>query len=111
MLKEGETLAALLERVNRYLSSPILGQIMDFPTWPQHNTLEQAELMLANSAELMEMHSDQKQLVCAELSRIVFLTTGRLMLHNSWNPASPVVWLNHDIISRLLADHRGSGIV
>jgi hypothetical protein len=111
MLKEGETVAALLERADRYLSSPILDKIVDFPTWPQHNTLEQAELMLASSAELMEMHQDQKQLVCAELSRIVFLATGRLMLHSSWNPAAPVVWLNHDIISRLLADQRGAGII
>ena len=111
MLKEGETVAHLLERADRYLSSPILEQIVDFSTWPQHNTLEQAELMLAASAELMEMHADQKQLVCAELSRIVFLATGRLMLHSSWNPASPVLWLNHDTIGRLLADQQGTGIV
>jgi hypothetical protein len=111
MLKEGETITGLLERAARYISSPILAQIEDFATWPQHNTREQAELMLASSAELMEMHTDQKQLVCAELSRIVFLATGRLMLHNSWNPGSATVWLNHDIISRLLADQRGAGIV
>ncbi len=110
MLKEGETVAHLLERADRYLSSPVLDQIVDFSTWPQHNTLEQAELMLAASAELMEMHAEQKQLVCAELSKIVFLATGRLMLHSSWNPISPVVWLNHDIIGRLLADQRGAGI-
>jgi len=111
MLKEGETVAGLLERADNYLSSPVLERIVDFATWPQHNTREQAELMLASSAELMEMHSDQKQLVCAELSRIVFLATGRLMLHSSWNPAAPAIWLNHDIISRLLADQRGTGIV
>ena len=111
MLKEGETVTHLLERADSYLSSPILDQIVDFSTWPQHNTLEQAELMLAASAELMEMHADQKQLVCAELSRIVFLATGRLMLHSSWNPAAPVLWLNHDTIGRLLADQRGAGIV
>ena len=110
MLKEGETMTRLLERADAYLSSPILEQILDFDTWPQPNTREQAELMLASSAELMGMHSDQKQLVCAELSRIVFLSTGRLMLHGSWNPVAPVVWLNHDIIGRLLADPRGTGI-
>ena len=111
MLKEGETLAAMLERADKYLSSPILEQIVDFATWPQHNTREQAELMLACSAGLMEMHADQKQLVCAELSRIVFLATGRLMLHSSWNPPSAALWLNHDIIGRLLADQNGAGIV
>lgn len=111
MLKEGETVANMLDRADSYLSAPILDQIEDFATWPQHNTREQAELMLASSAELMNMHSDQKQLVCAELSRIVFLATGRLMLHNSWNPSSAVLWLNHDLISRLLADNRGAGII
>lgn len=111
MLKDGETVAHLLERADSFLASPVLGQIINFATWPQHNTREQAELMLASSAELMGMHSDQKNLICAELSRIVFLSTGRLMLHASWNPAAPVVWLNHDIIGRLLADASGAGIV
>jgi hypothetical protein len=111
LLKEGETVAHLLERADSYLSSPIVEQILDFSSWPQHNSLKQAELMLASSAELMGMHIDQKQLICAELSRIVFLSTGRLMLHASWQPDSPVTWLNHDIIGRLLADQRGFGIV
>lgn len=111
MLKEGITVATLLERADSYLSSPLLQQIVDFPTWPQHNTREQAELMLASSAELMEMHTDQKQLVCAELSRIVFLATGRLILHSSRKPLAPSLWLNHDIIGRLLADPRGRGIL
>lgn len=111
MLKEGETLAHLLERADAYLSSPILAAILDYDTWPQPNTPEQAELMLASSAELMGMHSDQKRLVCAELSRIVFLATGRLMVHASWNPAAATLWLNHDTIASLLADSRGAGIL
>ncbi len=111
MLKEGESIASLLERADRYLSSPLLAEIVDFSTWPQHNTREQAELMLASSAELMDMHQDQKQLICAELSRIVFLTTGRIMLHSAWNPPASTVWLNHDILARLLADELGAGIL
>ena len=111
MLKEGESVAGLLARADQYLSSPIITAITDFKTWPQHNTPEQAELMLTASAELMGMHSDQKQLICAELSRIVFLSTGRLMLHASWNPGASTLWLNHDIIAKLLADERGKGIL
>jgi hypothetical protein len=111
LLKKGDTLATMLERAGRYLSSPVLRKMLDFETWPQHNTREQAELMLTCSAELMAMHADQKQLVCAELSRIVFLSTGRLMLHASWKPDAPVTWINHDIIGRLLADDAGAGIV
>lgn len=111
MLKEGETLGNLLERTDDYLASPLLAEILDFSTWPQHNTREQAELMLARSAELMGMHLDQKQLVCAELSRIVFLSTGRLMVQASWNPPAATLWLNHDTIARLLADSRGESIL
>ena len=111
MLKEGETLERLLERADAYLSSPVVTGIIDFGTWPQHNSLEQAELMLAASAELIGMHSDQKQLVCAELSRIVFQSTGRLIVHASWKPAGPTLWLSHNIIARLLADSFGEGIL
>ena len=111
MLKEGESVAGMLERADRYLSSPILSAIVDYASWPQHNSREQAELMLASSAELMDMHIDQKQLVCAELSRIVFLATGRLMLHSSWNPSASTLWLNHDILGQLLVDPRGAGIL
>ncbi|MFA7061698.1 MAG: hypothetical protein WC156_12885 [Pedobacter sp.] len=111
MLKEGETLAHLLERADAYLSSPILADILHYDTWPQPNTREQAELMLTSSAELMGMHTDQKQLICAELSRIVSLATGRLMIHSSWNPAAATLWLNHDTIARLLVDSRGAGIL
>ena len=111
MLKEGETIEKLLERANSYLASPILAAMVDYDTWPQHNTLEQAELMLAASAELMGMHADQKQLVCAELSRIVFLSTGRLMLHGAWNPTAPALWLNHDIIACLVTAEQGRDIL
>jgi hypothetical protein len=111
MLKEGETVERLLERTDAYLASPILAGILDYATWPQHGTREQAELMLASSAELMGMHADQKQLICAELSRIVFLATGRLMIHESWAPRAATLWLNHDIVARLLADGLGAGIV
>jgi hypothetical protein len=111
MLTEGKSLEMLLERADSYLTSPVMSEILDYGTWPQHSTREQAELMLASSAELIGMHADQKQLVCAELSRVVFLATGRLMLHESWNPRASTLWLNHDIIARLLADELGAGII
>lgn len=111
LLKEGETLEGMLERANAYLASPIVAPMLDFATWPHHNTREQAELMLAASAELMAMHVDQKQLVCAELSRVVFRSTGKLIVHGSWNPAAPAIWLGHNIIARLQADKLGEGIL
>lgn len=111
MLKEGETVESLLQKTDAYLSSPILAAIQDYSTWPQHNTLEQAELMLASSAELIGMHVDQKHLICAELSRIVFQATGRLMLHASWQPQAPAIWLNHTIIACLVADKSGKDLL
>lgn len=111
MLKEGVTVQQLLERAKTYLSSPLLPGPADFPSWPQHNSREQAELMLTASAELMGMHADQKNLICAELSRIVFLTTGRLMVQASWSSDAAVFWLNHDILARLLADESGKDIL
>lgn len=111
MLKEGESVELLLERADAYLASPVLSSLVSYDSWPQHNTREQAELMLASSSELMGMHADQKQLVCSELSRVVFLATGRLMVHASWAPPAPAVWLNHDIIARLAADPRGRDIL
>ncbi len=111
LLKEGESLEHMLERADAYLSSPVVAPMLDYASWPHHNTKEQAELMLAASAELMGMHTDQKQLVCAELSRVVFRSTGRLILHGSWNPPAPAVWLTHDVIARLLASTLGAGVL
>ncbi|KAB0672255.1 hypothetical protein F6V30_06740 [Oryzomonas sagensis] len=111
MLKKGETVEHLLERADAYLASPLLAGMLDFASWPHHSTREQMELMLASSAELLGMHADHKQLICAELSRIVFLSTGRLMVHASWNPGAAALWLSHDIIARLLHDELGAGII
>lgn len=111
MLKEGVSVEEMLDRADSYLSSPVLAGMLDFGTWPQHNTREQAELMLTASAELMGMHGDQKNLVCAELSRVVFTATGRLILQSSWSMENPVCWLNHDIIARLLTDQSGADII
>jgi len=111
LLKDGETLERMLERADAYLASPVVAEMLDFASWPHHNTREQAELMLAASAELMGMHADQKQLVCAELSKVVFKSTGKLIVHGSWKPTAPAVWLPHGIIARLLADKLGEGIL
>jgi len=69
------------------------------------------ELMLATSAKLMEMHRDQKQLICAELSRLVFRSTGRLMVQASWSSTEAAVWLNHDTIAALVTDQRGADLL
>lgn len=100
LLKEGETVEGLLKRTNEYLSAPVMQQFWDLERWPHHNTKEQAETMLTASADLMAMSADPKNIVCAELSRAVFRSTGKMMVDYSFNPAAPVVWLNHDVIAK-----------
>lgn len=102
LLKEGETIEGLLAKADRYLASPELAGFARYEEWPQHNTADQAALMLATSAELMAMNADPKQIVCAVLSRAVFQAVGRLMFDYSWAPAAPAIWLNHDAIARRL---------
>lgn len=102
LLREGEELDRMLARADDYLAAPIMAGFRDFDSWPQHNTKEQMAFMLERSQELMGMCADQKQVVCAELSRLVFQGVGRLMFDDSWSPQGPVLWLNHDIIARRL---------
>lgn len=102
LLNEGVSLDDLLQKAEEYLSSPVMKQFADLSAWPHHNTLEQMELMLAASAELIAMNRSPKEIVCAPLSRVVFQSTGQLMFHDSWAPEKPVAWLNHDIIAKCL---------
>jgi hypothetical protein len=103
LLPDGVSLDALLAAANDYLAAPLLAQFGDYATWPHHNTREQMEAMLICSARLLEMNKNPKEIVCAALSRGVFAAVGKLMLDTMWEPAAPVLWLNHDIIAKRLA--------
>lgn len=103
LLKEGASLDALLASANDYLAAPLMVRFRDFDGWPLHNTPEQAEYMLTRATELLDMNANPKEIVCAVLSRGVFTGVGRLMFDSSWQPAAPVFWLNHDIVSKRLA--------
>lgn len=111
MLADGCSLDQLLTIVADYLAAPLIMSALEFVSWPQHSNREQMELMLATSASLMGMHRDQKQLICAELSRLVFRATGRLILQGSWSGSEPILWLNHDTIATLVADPRGADLL
>ena len=105
LLREGVSLDMVLAGANDYLASPLMAEFRNFGAWPQHNTLEQAELMLNCASGLLGMNADPKEIVCAVLSRAVFTGVGRLMLDDSWASSAPAVWLNHDSIARrLIAD-------
>jgi hypothetical protein len=100
LLREGATLEAHLERAERYLASPAFAPFRERAAWPHHAAPEQMEAMLAASHDLLAMSADPKSPVCAELSRTVVAAVGRLMLDAAWEPAAPVLWLNHDVVAR-----------
>lgn len=100
LLKEGATLEAMLERAERFLSSPALAPFRSLEAWPQHSTREEMEVMLPAAEEVLAFSADAKNAVAGELSRVVFGAVGRLMLAEAWEPSSPVRWLNHDVIAR-----------
>ena len=102
LLAPGVTIEDLLQAAEKYLASPLLKAFDKLADWPHHSTKEQMELMLAASAELIAMNANPKEIVCAPLSRAVFTAVGYLMFHDSWAPAKPVAWLNHDVIARQL---------
>ena len=103
LLQAGVTIDTLLERANSYLCSPIVAATRDLASWPQHNSPQQQEYMLNCSAELIALNADQKEIVCAVLSRGVFKGVGRLMFDASFEPKAPLYWLNHDVIAKRLA--------
>lgn len=100
-LKDGTTVADIMKFTGDYMTSDVIQNHMDLPTWPQHNEKNQLEKMLAASDALLEMHKDSKQLMTFALSEVVFEGCGQVMLADSYKPASPVAWINHDIIAKL----------
>jgi hypothetical protein len=103
LLKDGIKLEELLQCANAYLASPLVTSTRDFASWPQHNSPQQQEYMLNCSAQLIAMNADNKEIICAVLSRGVFKGVGTLMFDSSWEPQAPLYWLNHDVIAKRLA--------
>ena len=85
---------------SQYLETPAVLQFPKFENWPQHNAPEQMELMRQTSTTMLEMHKDQKNLLTAELSEIVFVASGKVMLAESYAPRAPTLWIGHDLIAK-----------
>lgn len=106
LLKHEYTLDDVQKFIEGYLSHPLMKQFnADFERWPRHNTKEQMELMLQSSDHLIEMHKDPKQLITFVLSEEVFKATGLVMYRDSFKPQAPVLWLNHDVLAQVIANH------
>ncbi|MEZ0392060.1 MAG: hypothetical protein ACAH59_07600 [Pseudobdellovibrionaceae bacterium] len=101
LLKPEFQLEDLLQYTKNYLTSDIIRAHCQFEKWPQHNSKDQLEKMLAASDYLLSMHKDPKQLMTFALSEVVFEACGKVMMADSPSPESPVAWINHDVIGKI----------
>jgi hypothetical protein len=101
LLKEGFTYEDVDKATQNYLTNPKVFNYPAFEGWPQHNDPEQMDLMRQASQAMLDMHKDQKNLLTAALSEIVFVATGKVMLAEAFKPRAPVQWMGHDLVAKL----------
>lgn len=99
LLKPEVTLETILSICNETMTNPLIRSHCVFEKWPQHNSQDQLETVLAASDRLTGSHRDPKSLMTAVLSEVVFSSCGRVMLEDAAAPKSPVTWLNHDVVA------------
>lgn len=104
LLKPPHSIDEVLEYTDRYLKNSVIREWSQFDLWPQHNGPEQMELMRTSSSELIAMHKDEKQLMTAELSELVFKACGTVMFNEAWAPRQPVAWMGHDLVAKVTAN-------
>ena len=102
LLKDDVSLEAMLARVDEYHQHPAMRAYADFTQWPLPNSADQVEQTVGTSAEIVAMHKDSKALISDLLSHHVVNSTGNLIFGATSAPEAPVVWLNHDLISKQL---------
>jgi hypothetical protein len=100
LLKPGLTYADVDKAAQNYLNDPAVKNWPDFATWPQHNGPEQMEKMRNTSTQILEMHADQKQLLTANLSEIIFRACGKVMFAEGYAPRAPALWIGHDLVAK-----------
>lgn len=102
LLKPDHSLDEILKITDAYFRSDIiLKRWSEYDQWPQHNGPEQMELMRTTSEKIIDMHKDDKQLLTARLSEIVFNACGKAMLHEGFKPRQNAWWVGHDLVAQL----------
>ncbi len=102
LFQDEKMLDQLLQKITDYNANDVMAGFRNFAAWPMDNSPALADLMIGTSDEITQMHVDRKNLVTDILSALVLEGTGPLMFYETSNPASPVLWLNHDIIAKQL---------
>lgn len=98
LLKPGHSVDEILALTDGYFQSEIIQRWTKFAQWPQHNGPEQMELMQKTSKALFDMHQDERKLLTAALSEVVFKACGHAMLREGANPRQSTCWVGHDFV-------------
>jgi hypothetical protein len=101
LFKTGSALDQMMTITKNFFSSEIIREHCQFEKWPQHSSQNQLEKMLATSTELIDLHTNPKELVTFALSEVVFAACGKVMINDSPLPEAPVAWINHDVIAKI----------
>lgn len=108
LLKDDVSLSSLLEAVGAYQVDPVMQPFNSFSDWPMQNAREQVEKTVGTSQEIVAMHKDRKALVGDVLSEQVVNATGQLIFGAASAPDGSVLWLDHDLVARLLIARNAS---
>lgn len=103
VLKEPQLLQTLFKQVDEFIAYSEQVKTSVYENWPQHSNKEQLEKALTLSDQVIGYHKDEKQLMTAVLSEIIFKSCGYIMLHDGYKPKQPVAWIGHDAVTACLA--------
>jgi hypothetical protein len=101
-LKEDATIGQVFSLVDNFLTSDLFLKTSVYEGWPHHSQKDQLEAALNTSDQIIALHKDEKSLMTATLSEMVFKGCGYVMLHDGFNPKSPVAWIGHDAVVKSL---------
>lgn len=101
-LKDGVSIEQVFTLVDDFLSSELFLKTSVYENWPQHSQKDQLESALKTSDAIIELHKDEKSLMTATLSELVFKGCGYVMLHDAYKPKSPVAWIGHEAVTKSL---------
>lgn len=101
-LQEGSNIDQVFKLVDDFLSSETFQKTSIYEGWPHHSQKDQLETALNTSDQIIALHKDEKSLMTATLSELVFKACGHIMLHDGFKPQAPVGWIGHDVVVKSL---------
>ncbi len=72
LLKDDVTFDQIIRFTDEYLTNDLTLAFSKYELWPQQSRQDQMEHMLKSSDYLFDLHKDQKHLITAVLSEVVF---------------------------------------